>query len=113
MEFLAKNFGWVPILGEYFKTAYKVQKITQKVQRLVEAQRNGTFWTEVEKMSETEAEKFIRKQADEQYEEHIASEIREQGIPTMMADKIKDRAINELVKAMKEEYNKRRKPAAA
>jgi len=102
MDFLLKAFSWVPGVGE----ALKMKKIYDKIAKLVAAQKQGKLKEEIMKMSEAEAEKAMRKEAEDQYNEHITPEIREMGIPDVLGNKARTKALDELMKVLKDQYQK-------
>jgi hypothetical protein len=98
IDFLYKNFGKAPVVGQPITIAY----ISAKVKDLVSG-KSATLDPEAKKLSGKELEGQINKQATALYDEHIQPSVNETGLPSEVSNEVKKKAIKEISAKLKDQ----------
>ena len=99
---LYRTCGRMPVIGQHITMAYLSMRIKQSVQK----NKDRKLDPEVARLGGNELDGAIRDIANDIYEEELAPMIAETGIPSMLTDRLKNRAIRELSQVLVQQAEK-------
>ena len=103
IEFLYKNFKNFPVIGDPIKVAY----VGSLIKDVLNNGKKTKSAKELSNLSGKELEDEIKSQATDMYNEYIAPEVSANNIPPALADPVKEKAIKEFSKKLREEIQKK------
>ena len=96
MKALITFLGWVPVLGNILKISY-IASCAKEALSKIKVDDPGNI------KSDTAGE-YFKDIAEETYEEHLAVEVNNLGLPSFLTNKAKDKALDIIVDGLKKKY---------
>lgn len=103
IKVLFNTFGNTPVIGGPIKAAY----IGSLVKDLVQQGKTSPANSELKNLGGNELESALNNQANALYDQHITPVVLENNIPGVIHDRIKTKAISELVTVMRAKVNEK------
>lgn len=102
IETLYKFLGKAPVVGQPITLAY----ISNRVQQSVRKTQDRKLDPETAKLAGGQLESELKKQANDIYSADVQPLVAETGVPDALVKPLKDKAIAELTKVMREQIQK-------
>ena len=103
IKFLFDNFKDFPVIGNFIKGLY----VGSLVKELIEKGKHSPAKEELKGLTGDELESAMNDEANQMFDETITPVITQYNVPQPIVDPIKEKAIEELVKNMREKADKK------